>query len=37
MALRLPKLSKELSWKGPGPSYKQEKVSRDSHLQNISD
>ena len=29
MTLELPKLSKELSLKGPQPSYNQEKVSRD--------
>ena len=37
MELQLPKLSKELSLKEPGPSYNQEKVSRDNQSQIVLD
>ena len=37
MALQLPKFSKGLPSKGPGPSYNEEKVSRDNQSQSISD
>ena len=37
MALQLPKLSKELGLKEPGPTCNQKKFSRDYHLRNIPD
>ena len=37
MALQLPKSSKALSLKEPGPTCNQEKVSRDNHSQKIPD
>ena len=37
MLLHLPKLSKELGLKEPGPTWNQEKVSRDNLSQNIPD
>ena len=35
--LELPKLSKKLSLKGPGASYKQKVIFQDNHSQNIWD
>ena len=37
MTLQLATLSKELSLKGPGTRYDQEKVSRENQSLNISD